>query len=146
MLCSNCGAQINDKAAICVHCHTPVRGFGIPPFPPFKKSGFLFASTEITRPCALSLNEIDSRMCNLSNYQVFFDLTGRNILPNGFEYKLSANMGIWSYGETIYVSATQYGPSTQINIFSKCVFPQLISWGKNRRNIRQIARALDINY
>lgn len=143
MFCRNCGADILDNAAICIKCGCLVERRSIPHFSYFSKSGI--SKSEETLPCPLTTNEVDSRMLNLSKYDVLFDLVGRNITDDGFEYSLTADIGLCSFGELIYVRCFATNHGTMVNIFSKCAFPlQLFAWGKHGRNIRKIKNVLGI--
>lgn len=144
MFCANCGAEINDKAVVCVHCGTQTQGGRIPSFSHFKKSGF--SKEEVTLPCRLTAAQVDERMCNLKKHGVPFALVGRNVLQNGFEYSLTANISWLSWGELLYVKAEASGAGSLVNVFSKCCFPlQIASWGKHGQNIRMITAALEIS-
>ena len=141
MFCKSCGAEISDKAVVCVHCGVQTCTRVIPGFAYFDKSGI--SKSEESFLCRLSPNEVDARMCNLSAYGAIFDLVGRNALPDGFEYSLSANIGLCSWGELIYVRCAQHDAGSYVTVFSKCAFPlQVIAWGKHGRNIAQIRNAL----
>lgn len=141
VLCINCGAEISDKAVMCVHCGAMMRAAGhIPRFGDFDRSG-IARRYECTEDISLSPQEVDARMCNLSAYGVYFDLVGRNVLADGFEYSLQANIGCCSWGECIYVGCFRTGGGSRLNIFSKCAMPvQLLDWGKNRRNVNALRK------
>lgn len=144
MFCKNCGAQINDKAVICVHCGAQICSRIIPTFSSFDKWGI--SKSEVTLPCRLSPEEVDDRMCNLSRYGILFNLVGRNVFSDGFEYSLTVNIGLCSWGELMYVKCTKTNEGSMVNIFSKCAFPlQICAWGKHDRNIAKIESALGIS-
>lgn len=140
MFCRNCGAEISDKAVMCVHCGATIHSGHIPRFGGFDRSG-IARRYECTEDISLSPQEVDARMCNLSAYGVYFDLVGRNVLADGFEYSLQANIGPCSWGENIYVGCFRAGGGSRLNIFSKCAMPvQLLDWGKNRRNVNALRK------
>ena len=141
MVCKNCGAEISDKAFICVHCGTQTCSRSIPSFAGFDKSAI--SKSEETFTCHLSPNDADTRMCDLSAYGVLFNIVGRNVLTNGFEYSLEANVGLCSWGELIYVKVEKTDGGSIVTVFSKCAFPaQIIAWGKHGRNIAKIKGVL----
>lgn len=144
MFCRNCGAEIKDNAFMCVNCGAQTAERLVPSFHRFDKGGL--SKSEVTLPCPLSPLQIDERMLNLSKYGLLFEVVGRNVLSDGFEYSLTANMGICSWGELLYVRCTDSKCGTMVNIFSKCAFPlQIFAWGKHERNIEKIKFALDMN-
>lgn len=143
MFCKNCGAQIKNNAIMCVNCGTLTSTRLIPPFVNFSKNGI--SKSEITQNSPLSPIEIDERILNLSKYGLLFDVIGRNVLSNGFEYSITANMGLCSWGELIYIKCIENSHQSTVNIFSKCAFPfQIIAWGKHKRNINAIKSVLDM--
>lgn len=143
MFCRKCGTEIKNNATFCVNCGTKTAERLVPSFACFNKGGI--SKSEVTLPCPLSPEQIDERMLNLPRFGVYFDLVGRNVLPNGFEYSLTAGIGLCSWGELIYVRSIASGQGTMVNIFSKCAFPlQIIAWGKHDRNIEKIRLALGI--
>ena len=144
MFCQKCGAQMSPTAGFCSNCGARVQTVAIRGFAAFSKSGL--SKSEVTLPCALSTAQVDERMCCCFSRGNIL-LVGRNILPDGFEYSLTSPMGLFSWGELMYVRCMATPTGSMVNIFSKCTFPlQLIAWGKHDRNIRQIASALSIPY
>lgn len=142
MFCKTCGAEISDRAFICVHCGAQTCGRIIPAFAGFNRSGI--SKGEESFSCHLTPNDVDARMCNLSAYGVSFNVVGRNVLPDGFEYSLTTNIGPCSWGELMYVKCIHKGEESLVTVFSKCAFPaQIIAWGKHGRNIAKIRNALN---
>ena len=143
MFCKKCGAQIKNNAIMCVNCGTLTTKRLIPSFHKFSKSGL--SKSEITQQSPLSPMEVDERILNLSRYGLLFDVIGRNVLVDGFEYSITANMGLCSWGELIYIKCTENNHGSIVNIFSKCAFPlQIIAWGKHERNINAIKHVIDM--
>lgn len=143
MFCKFCGKEIREEASMCIHCGSLTETSAVPSFSDFNKRGL--SKMEVTLPCPLSPKEIDARMLNLSKFGVLFDVVGRNILRDGFEYSLTIDMGLCSFGELMYIRSFHTNQGTLVNIFSKCVFPlQFISWGKHQRNIAKIKNVLEM--
>ena len=144
MFCRNCGAVIKSNAVICVECGVQTTEMFIPSFSTFDKGGI--SKSEITLPCLLSPTQVDGRMLNLSRYGILFDIVGRTVLVNGFEYSLTTKIGICSWGELMYVRSIAHGRGSMVDIFSKCAFPlQIFAWGKHERNIEKIKEVLAMN-
>lgn len=143
MFCTKCGAQIKNNANMCVNCGTLTKRGLIPSFSKFSKSGL--SKSEITQPSPLSPMEVDERILNLSSYGLLFNVIGRNVLFDGFEYSIKAEMGLCSWGELIYIKCIENNHGSIVNIFSKCAFPlQIIAWGKHEQNIYAIKSVLDM--
>ena len=143
MFCRNCGAEIKDNAFMCVHCGVQTCDRIIPTFTSFNKCGL--SKEEVTLPCKLTSLQVDERMCNLSRFGAQINVVGRNVLPNGFEYCLSTEIGLCSWGELMYVKVEKSSVGSIVNIFSKCAFPaQIVAWGKHGRNIKKIMNALEM--
>lgn len=141
MICKKCGAEINDKAVVCVHCGTRTCLRDIPGFSSFENSGAL--RSERSFETDLEPGEVDDRVCSLSQYGLLFEVVGRNVIPNGFEYKLTTNMGIRSIGEQMYVRCERRKTGTHVYVLSQGIhWVQLITFGKNAENVRALQRVL----
>lgn len=113
----------------------------IPEFPNFDKNAL--SSREESFTCPLTTEQVDEKMCNLSAHGISFNLIGRNILLDGFEYSLSVKINFFSFGERMYVKCIQNNTGSFVTVFSKCVYPlQVSAWGKHAKNIDKIKNLL----
>lgn len=56
-------------------------------------------------------------------------------------YRAEISIGLFSWGENVVV---EMFPNDEIQVKSQCAFqPQIIDWGKNRRNVKQFFRRLE---
>lgn len=134
MFCQKCGTQIPNDSAFCTHCGAPTNTHVVPSFAFFDKSGI--SKAEESFSCDLSINDIDAKICNMHANGLSLNLNGRNVLPDGFEYSITSNTSLFSWGEIIYIKCLRQGSGSYVTVFSKSAFPlQIISWGKHRRNI-----------
>lgn len=140
MRCYNCGSEMPANLSFCIHCARRM----VFPFPPFNR--FALAKKEVTLPCNLPLDEVDIRIFQSCFNNVLFNLRGRNVLPNGYEYFLHTLPSAFTWGEYIHIRVFSTKNGTSVNIFSRLVIPIcLFSFGRNKKNIRRIMQRLDMS-
>ncbi len=82
-------------------------------------------------------------------YTAVFNAFQQALTANGMTYGLckpetgtihgNSDMSLFSWGEEIHINmgVTPQG-TTKVDVSSKCTFPQLIDWGKNKSNVNRI--------